>query len=139
MAYNSYFPQYYKPIQQMPVNAPQMPSNVPQNNNSGIIWVQGEAAAKAYPVATGQAVLLMDSESSVMYIKSCDSSGMPQPLRIFDYTERTATASEAGIVKRPAEDYVSRSEFDEFKSEIKKSIKGIKKPKPVTSEVDDDE
>ena len=55
MAYNSYFPQYYQPIQQMPVNAPQMPSNVPQNNNSGIIWVQGEAAAKAYPVATGHA------------------------------------------------------------------------------------
>ena len=33
----------------------------------------------------------MDSESSTFYIKSTDASGMPQPLRIFDYTERTAT------------------------------------------------
>jgi len=127
MAYNPYFPQFYQPMQAMPVNAPQLPSNGSQTSNGGIIWVQGEAAAKAYPVASGQAVLLMDSESSVMYIKSTDISGMPQPLRIFDYTERTATASEAGIMKKPSEDYVSRSEFDQFKEEIKKSIKPPKK------------
>ena len=129
MAYNPYFPQFYQPMQQMPVNAPQMPSNASPSNNGGIIWVQGESAAKAYPVASGQAVLLMDSENSVMYIKSTDMSGMPQPLRIFDYTERTATASEAGIAKKPAEEYVSRTEFDQFKEEIKKSIKPTKRAK----------
>lgn len=53
-----------------------------------IIWVQGEPAARAYMVAAGNTVLLMDSEASTFYLKSTDASGMPQPLRIFDYTER---------------------------------------------------
>ncbi len=132
MAYNSYFPQYYQPMQQpMPQNQPQMPSVGSQNSNSGIIWVLGEAAAKAYPVASGQAVLLMDSESPVMYIKSTDMSGMPQPLRIFDYKERTQSGTDRGQSedKSGTADYVSREEFNEFKEEMKKSIKGIRKPR----------
>lgn len=132
MAYNNYFPQsyypQYYPNQQVSQNAPQMPSGAQQASSGGIIWVQGESAAKAYPVATGQSVLLMDSEASVMYIKSTDQSGMPQPLRIFDYNERTAQHSNAGLAK-PADDYVSRAEFDEFREDVKRSIKEIKKPK----------
>jgi hypothetical protein len=46
--------------------------------------------AKAYPVTAGNSVLLMDSEESVFYIKTTDQSGMPQPLRVYDYKERTA-------------------------------------------------
>lgn len=61
----------------------------PQNN--GIQWVQGEEAAKSYYVQPGKSVLLMDSESKCFYIKSVDASGMPLPLRIFDYTERKET------------------------------------------------
>lgn len=61
----------------------------PAQNNSGIVWVQGEAGAKSYLVGAGNSVMLMDSEQSVFYIKSTDQSGMPLPLRIFDYTERT--------------------------------------------------
>lgn len=130
MAYNNYFPQYYPNAmqnQQMMPQAPQMVSNAQQASSGGIIWVQGEASAKAYPVASGQSVLLMDSEDSVMYIKSTDQSGMPQPLRIFEYTERTNKRAESGIPKQRAEDYVSRAEFDEFRESVKKSISGIKR------------
>lgn len=133
MAYN-YYPNYFQPSPffpnnaQMPQNSPQMAQNASPASNSGIIWVQGESAAKAYPVASGQSILLMDSEDSVMYIKSTDQSGMPQPLRIFDYTERTAQHSEAGVMKKPAEEYVSRAEFEEFREDVKRSIKGIRKP-----------
>jgi hypothetical protein len=59
-----------------------------QQQSGGLIWVQGEAGAKSYPVSAGQSVLLMDSESNRFFIKSADVSGMPLPLRIFDYTER---------------------------------------------------
>lgn len=133
MAYNNYFPQFYPtpnpmpymaPQQQMPTQGPQMAANPPQNQNGGITWVQGEAAAKAYPVANGQSVLLMDSEESVMYIKSTDASGMPLPLRIFDYSERKQNKAAPGGTKEP--DFVSRSEFDAFKSEITESINGIR-------------
>lgn len=106
MPYTPYYPTvqppYYSPpvpdqLTQLRQNQYQMPVP-PQNqqpvnqqqSNSGIIWVQGEEGAKAYMVAAGNSVLLMDSENSAFYIKSTDASGMPMPLRIFDYTERTA-------------------------------------------------
>jgi hypothetical protein len=86
MAYqNSYFPQGYYQTNPYYQNAMQ-PQNQQQvaTSNSGILWVQGEQAAKAYPIGAGQSVLLMDSEDSLMYIKSTDQSGMPQPLRVFE-------------------------------------------------------
>lgn len=62
-------------------------------------------------VAPGASVLLMDSENSSFYIKSTDQSGMPMPLRIFDYTERTAQRPvQAQVI--PSEEYVTRAEFD---------------------------
>jgi hypothetical protein len=103
-----------------------MPQNAQQQQNNPLTWVQGEAAAKAYPVASGQSVLLMDSEDSTFYIKSTDPNGMPQPLRIFDYTERTASKSEPAIAKNASGDYVSRSEFDEFREDVKRSLKKMK-------------
>ncbi len=100
MAYNNGFPMNYQPIypqynyvpqvqqqvQQQPVM--QQQPQVVQQNESGILWVQGEAGAKSWAVAPGKSVMLMDSESNTFYIKSSDNSGMPMPLRIFDYTER---------------------------------------------------
>lgn len=131
MAYNSYFPQQYYPQyygnQQMPQNAPNLASNTQQQMNNQIIWVQGEAAAKAYPVASGQSVQLMDSEDSVFYIKSTDQSGMPQPLRIFDYKERTSERSTPAAAKNTNDDFVSRKEFEEFREDVKRSIKGLRK------------
>ena len=131
MAYgNSYFPQGYYQTNPYYQNNMQ-PQNQQQvaTSNSGILWVQGEQAAKAYPIGAGQSVLLMDSEDSLMYIKSTDQSGMPQPLRVFEYKERTANRSEAAIATSRSEDYVSRAEFEEFREDVKRSIKGIRKPK----------
>lgn len=72
------------------VNYPNYSQATQDSNGSGLVWVQGEAAAKAYPVAPNKTILLMDSEKTAFYLKSADGSGMPMPLRIFDYTERTA-------------------------------------------------
>lgn len=129
MAYNNYFPQSYYPQyygnQNMPVNASQMAQNAQQGATGNLIWVQGEAAAKAYPVASGQSVHLMDSEDSVFYIKSTDQSGMPQPLRIFEYKERTTHQNGSTIASKPSEEYVSRKEFEAFREDVRKEIKGI--------------
>ena len=97
-----YYPTYYQP--QM-VQQPQQ--------NSGIVWVQGEAGAKSYLVGAGQSVLLMDAEGSCFYIKSTDASGMPMPLRVFDYKERTTQGPATKV------EYVTRDEFDEFKKSLK--------------------
>lgn len=107
-----------QPMQQM--QAPQMQSNAQPsgNGNSGLIWVQGEAGAKSYIVAPGNTVMLMDSEANVFYIKSADASGMPLPLRTFDYSERTVNTqmgqnqgagSPSGF---DPSNFITREEFD---------------------------
>lgn len=100
---------------QMPQMQPMQQAQNQQSSN-GIIWVQGEEGAKAYMVAPGNSVLLMDSENSAFYIKSSDNSGMPMPLRIFDYVERNAKQQTQNI--KPNVEYVTRQEFDAFSARI---------------------
>ena len=85
MAYNSYFPAGYQPLYYP--QQTQMQSQPQSQMNNGIIWVQGEAAAKSYPIAPNSSVPLWDSEANVIYIKSADMSGMPS-IKILDYTMR---------------------------------------------------
>lgn len=99
----------------------QTPVPTPTQQNSGIVWVQGEAGAKSYLVGAGQSVLLMDSESSSFFIKSTDASGMPQPLRVFDYTERTQTHQNMPqAVDMNFDKFVTRAEFEELKASLNK-------------------
>ena len=71
-------------------------------------------------VGAGQSVLLMDSENPVFYIKSADASGIPLPLRVFDYTERTQNTSQNVLqVPNSAQinldgKYVTRAEYDDL-------------------------
>ena len=106
---------------------PSMPSQPmqaqPAQQSSQIIWVSGEAGAKSYLVAPGNTVMLLDAENSVFYLKSADASGMPLPLRIFDYKERTTTTQQAfgGSVAAETvnlDNFVTRKEFDELKASI---------------------
>lgn len=102
---------------------PSMTSQTMQQQSSQIIWVSGEAGAKSYLVAPGNTVMLLDAENSVFYLKSADASGMPLPLRIFDYKERTTAAQQASGGSVAAENvnldnFVTRKEFDELKAYI---------------------
>ena len=100
-----------------------MPSQPMQQQSSQIIWVSGEAGAKSYLVAPGNTVMLLDAENSVFYLKSADASGMPLPLRIFDYKERTTASQQVfgGVVTGESvnlDNFVTRKEFDELKASI---------------------
>ena len=98
---------YNQPLTQVPY--------VPmQNNMLSCAYVQGEAAAKAYPVAPGQFVVLIDTEDPVIYTKTTDQFGRPMPIRILDYVERVDTPVEQP--KNP--EYITKSDFDKFKNEI---------------------
>ena len=93
MAYNYGYPMNYYPMQ---TNAFQNVGNVggvaPNAQSNGIIWVSGEAGAKAYMVAPNNTVQLWDSESQTIYLKSADASGMPS-MRILDYTIRSEASN----------------------------------------------
>ena len=116
MSYNSFFPITYQQQQLPQYVPPQVPpvQNQFNSHNNGLIWVQGEAGAKAYPVAPGNSMLLMDSESECFYIKSTDASGVPMPLRSFTYTEVVQTQPQEEP-KIDTSQYVTRSEFEELK------------------------
>lgn len=116
MAYNNYFPAGYQPAQMYyPQNNQQGNQQnyaQPQNN---LIWVQGEAAAKSYPVAPNSSVPLWDSEANVIYIKSADMSGMPS-LKVLDYTVRDSVTRTAEI--QPQTQFATKDDLSAIEGEI---------------------
>lgn len=119
MAYNNGFPVNYQQMYPQYNYIPQQPviQTQPTTNDNGIIWVQGEAGAKSWAVAPGKSVMLMDSENSVFYIKTTDNSGIPLPLRIFDYTERTQQDTAPAEAAQPTNSqYVTKDELKEILS-----------------------
>lgn len=102
--------QYNVPVQQYQSPQPQQSANT-----NGFVWVQGEAGAKAYPVGSGNTVLLMDSENPVLYIKSTDNSGRPFPMETYDLIKREN--SPVGNSQKQSvdlSDYVKKSEINEM-------------------------
>ena len=92
MAYNNvfpvtypqiYYPAQYQPQTVQPVQTVTQPQA--QAQNTGIIWVQGEAGAKSHLVAPNSTVALWDSETQRIFLKSADASGMPA-MKILNYT-----------------------------------------------------
>lgn len=76
--------QYYNnPGFVYPTYPPQQSSTaVPQQTQNLFVWIQGEEAARNYPVAPGNTVVLIDSDKPIMYMKTTDLSGRPQPMQI---------------------------------------------------------
>lgn len=103
--------------------SPYMPQYQPPQQNGGLIWVQGESGAKSYPVSSGQSVLLMDSESNRFFIKSADASGMPLPLRVFDYTERKDAPRASEITSTETFDTSRFVTHDELEGAIRAILK----------------
>ena len=109
--YNGGFPatyqQMYPPVMQTQQQAPQ----------NGLIWVQGEQAAKSYLVAPNSTVQLWDSEEKVIYLKSADASGMPS-MKILDYTIR---GGESAHVVQAAE-YATKDDLKALEEKIRDEI-----------------
>lgn len=146
----AYYAPFYRPTYYDQMNTPsfnqqpmiqpvqQMQTPAPQTNN-GLVWVQGEAAAKSYPVAPNCTVMLMDSEGERFYLKSADASSMPLPLRVFEYKERTETAQQTTGGSVAAFDdldnkFVTRDEFERRMASIAPQKKSKNK---LTEDADD--
>jgi hypothetical protein len=132
-----YYPPYYN-NGAMPDMLTQMRQNaqpVQQQPSNGIVWVQGENAAKSYPVAPNTTVMLLDSESSTFYLKTSDASGMPLPLRVFDYKERTQNGSNLptnapqGGLAVDLSNYVTYDQLNEILDNMAQTQKKEKKSK----------
>lgn len=100
-----------------------------QQQTNPLIWVQGIEAAKSYMVAPNNTVLLMDSEKPRFFLKTSDASGMPLPLRIFEYTETTQNGANNPVEPQTVDlsSYATKAEFDAFRNEIQGLLKNISK------------
>lgn len=139
-AYNNYFPIGYQPgsysyIQPTPTVTQPMaqPTVTTQPQSAGIVWVQGEAGAKAYPVAAGNSMLLMDSEGEQFYIKSTDISGMPMPLRVFTYKESVEAETE-NKKNVDLSNYITRDELEARLSSFKPTVNKKGKKEEIEDE-----
>lgn len=120
MAYNNGFPATYQPMYYQPQY--QAVQQQPAQQNNGIIWIQGEAAAKSYLVAPNNSVVLFDSERQTIYLKSADASGMPS-MKVLDYTIRDTTPVNAPVsASSPAPinspDYATKAEMEALAARI---------------------
>ena len=99
------------------------------NQQTGPIWVQGEAAAKSYLVAPGCTVPLWDSEDKVIYLKSADVSGMPS-MKVLDYQIR-------GDEPANKPEYATKADLEALAEKVAALAK--KKTVKVIREEDEDE
>lgn len=122
----------------------QSQASYPAPSSNGINWVSGESGAKSWIVGRGESVLLMDSERQCFYLKSADASGMPLPLRVFDYTERTQNAPQGSqnVLNQSSDNFITRNEFDDLKAkyeELERQVKSSNKPAVRKKEVTENE
>lgn len=109
--FNSYPATYQNPYM---IQQPQYQQ--PAQQNSSIIWIQGEAAAKSYLVAPNTSVALFDSERQTVYIKSADASGMPS-IKTLDYTIREAQNA-SPIVPKETVTYATKDDLKAVYAQI---------------------
>lgn len=105
----------YQPASIAPVPA----SNFnPQPRNQGITWVNGEEAARSYPIPYNSTVMLMDQETPVLYVKTVDSMGRIVDFEIYDLINRS-----------PKKEDVLNFNTEEFvkKDDLQKMMEGINK------------
>ena len=144
MAYQNPYMNYQTGYQPQDLPIMQSQASYPAPSSNGINWVSGESGAKSWIVGRGESVLLMDSESQCFYIKSADASGMPLPLRVFDYTERTqnSTQGSQSVLNQSSDNFITRNEFDDLKAkyeELERQVKSSNKPAVRKKEVTENE
>ena len=133
MAYNNGFPmnypqypQQYPQQYQQPIPTPQQQIQQQQPVQQGsLIWVSGEAGAKAYLVAPNTTVQLWDSEANCVYLKSADATGMPS-MKILDYTIREGEKPRNAPLKSEMNNYATKEDMAALKAELMRKIDDIK-------------
>lgn len=158
MAYNNFpsynaYPQYpqnsyqqqYSQAYQQPYQQPSMSYAQPQQQRVGIEWVDGEVGAKAFQLPAGwpanAPMPLWDTNDTVIYLKSINQMGMPNPLQKVRYTmeeqprmsaamssQATLPAGDMSQTAQPMPDmseYVRKDELNQMKEELKAAITSV--------------
>lgn len=135
---NSYgqnmYPQQIQPMQQQSYTQPPAVKGE-------IEWVDGEVGAKAYQIPPGMTkpVALWDTNDTVIFLKSVNQYGIPNPIQkihyrmeemIPKYMGQDQARLESGESKPDTDmsGYVRKDELDSMKEELMNAIHSIQQP-----------
>lgn len=100
-------------------------------SSQGIKWVDGEAEAKGTPIPAGASQFAMfDINEPVIYIKSLNQMGMPNPMQKARYKleqHEQSGNNMSNTMSRQEEpenksEYVTKSDFEQMKNELKEMM-----------------
>ena len=124
-SYNNFYPTtpgYTWPMQ------PLYGATMPQTPR-GIDWVEGEVGARAFQIPAGwpanAPIALWDSTDQVIYLKSVNQMGMPNPMQKLRYTmEETPAAlpaGQSGAMQAPdMSQYATKDELEKIRQEMQR-------------------
>lgn len=128
--------QMYPQYQQTMMNQPQQTSQ--SQCTHGLIWVDGEVGAKAFQMPNNmpanQPIALWDTNDTVIYLKSVNPMGMPNPLQRAHYTLEEAksgvrTQGYSGDPEKREEPdlakYVRKEDMERMKQELMEAIGNV--------------
>ena len=120
------YPQYQQSMAQQPVQQTQQGPSSP-----GLIWVDGEVGAKAYQMPQGwpanQPIALWDTNDTVIYLKSINPMGMPNPLqkahyKLEEYKSTSGMSSEPEQPRIDMSQYVKKEDLERMKTDLMDTI-----------------
>lgn len=133
----AYTPGYFMPNNWYGPAYPQMNQSaamnpVSQGNDIGIHWVDGEVEAKAFQIPpgfpAGKQIALWDVNDQVIYVKSLNQMGMPNPMWKVRYTmeEEKKNLVSGDLAPRTDAHYATKEDFESFKNDILEMLTSTK-------------
>ena len=122
------WPNYYSQINSPSYQMPQM-SYAPPQVKSNIKWVSGRGEAESTPVGPNETILMLDSSTTKMYIKSAGPDGRINPLMVCDYTVSEAEFQNGSSQATPIDtsNFATKEDFNQLKQMLEDLTKPGKK------------
>ena len=125
--------QMYPQYQQSAMTQPQQMSAAVQQGDHGLKWVDGEVGAKAYQMPAGwppnTPIALWDTNDTVIYLKSINPMGMPNPLQKAHYkleNYQSVSPMKSGdsepVHTHDLSEYVKKSDLEKMKQDLMDTI-----------------
>ena len=115
-------------VPQQPVQ-PVQQSYAPAPMGSNVIPVDGEVGAKAYMVPSGSTgpIALWDTNDNVIYLRTFNAAGMPNPLKKLRYVEEEPSqmlpAGQSGAGPQiDTSQFVTKSDMEDLKKELQNML-----------------
>lgn len=128
------WPNYYSQIndariayQQPSMQIPYMNSYAAPQVKSNIKWVSGRGEAESTPVGPNETILMLDSSTTKMYIKSAGPDGRINPLMVCDYTVSEAEFQNGTSQASPQIDTSNFATKEDF-NQLKQMVEDLTKP-----------